>query len=157
MTAKLIAFYKKHRAKIAYVIMAIVLIAPYLDIVYPALDLRVKLLSAMPLFLLFLLNDWRSETDDRLRRIEQGLNNPEPPTFQRFPSMEDSLLDVMKTLVDRGEKIEVKIIGVSAKFSSPFFKRVITSLLSNPPVKLNLDIGIVVTKPGTLREWELPD
>jgi len=157
MTAMLIAFYKKHRATIAYVIMAIVLIAPYLDIIFPALDLRVKLLSAIPLFLLFLLNDWRSETDDRLRRIEQGLNNPEPPTFQRFPSMEDSLLDVMRSLVDRGEKIEVKIIGVSSKFSSPFFQRVITHLLSNPPAKLNLDIGIVVTKPGTLREWELPE
>ena len=157
MTAKLIAFYKKYRALIAYVIMAIVLIAPYLDIIFPALDLRVRLLSAIPLFLLFLLNDWRSETDDRLRRIEQGMNNPEPPTFSRFPSMEQSLDDTVKSLVKRGGKIEVKIIGVSSKFSSPFFRGVITQLLTNPPANLDLDIGIVVTKPGTLREWELPD
>lgn len=157
MTATLIAFYKKHRATIAYLIMAVVLIAPYLDIFYPALDLRVKLLSAIPLFLLFLLNDWRSETDDRLRRIEQGMNNPEPPTFPRWPSMEEALFDVVNALVEKEEKIEVKIIGVSSKFSSPFFQRVITSLLSNPPAKLDLDIGIVVTKPETLRAWELRD
>lgn len=157
MTAKLIAFYKKNRVTIAYGIMTVVLIAPYLDILFPSLDLRVKFLSAIPLFLLFLLNDWRSETDDSLRRIEQRLNNPHPPKFERFPSMEDSLLDVMKSLVAKGERIEVKIIGVSSKFSSPFFQRVITYLLGNPPVKLDLDIGIVVTKPGTLREWELPD
>jgi hypothetical protein len=157
MTAKLFAFYKKHRDTIAYLIMATVLIAPYLDIIFPRVDLRVKLLSAIPLFLLFLLNDWRTETDKRLKRIEQGLNNPEPPTFPRWPSMEDSLLDVMKSFVDRGEKIDVKIIGVSSKFSSPFFQRAITHLLSNPPGKLNLDISIVVTKPETLSEWELAE
>ena len=51
MSAILIAFYKKHRLTIAYVIMTLVLAAPYLDLLYPAIALREKLLSAIPLFL----------------------------------------------------------------------------------------------------------
>lgn len=158
MSAKLIAFYKKNRLTIAYFIMTLVLAAPYLDLLYPALALREKLLSAIPLFLLFLFNDWRTESDDRLKKIEQGLNDPEPPTYRRFPAMEEDMASVMNELVAKGGPITVKVIGVSTKFSRPFLQRIIVDLLeSNQPRALDIEISIVLTEPVRLKDWQLED
>lgn len=156
MSEKLVAFYKKHRLTIAYLLMTIVLAAPYLDKVFPNLGLAVKILSAVPLFLLFLLNDLRTEINDRLKKIEQGLNDPEPPTFRRFPAMEEDMARVMSDLIAKGRKVTVKVIAVSAKFSGPFLQRIITDLLESKDVrKLDIQIGIVLTQPAKLKEWGL--
>lgn len=156
MTENLIAFYKKHRLKIAYLLMMTVLAAPYVDIIFPTIGLREKLLSAIPLFLLFLLNDWRTEMNDRLKKVEQGLNDPDPPLFRRFPEMEKDMAEVMNDLVAKEAKITVKVIGVSSKFSRPFLQRIIGDLLqSKEKRKLDIRIGIVLTKPTKLKEWGL--
>jgi hypothetical protein len=158
VSTTLIAFYKKHRLTLAYLIMSLVLVAPYLDIVFPALDLRVKILSALPLFLLFLFNDWRTEMDDRLKKVENGLNNPDPPMFRRFPAMEEEMNQVLNALVASSDKVTVKVIGVSSKFSRPFLLRVIDDLIEAEQKKvLDIEIGIVVTEPAKLGEWGLDD
>lgn len=158
MSAKLIAFYKRNRLTIAYLLMTIVLAAPYIDIVFPTLAIREKLLSAIPLFLLFLFNDWRTESDDRLKRIEHGMNDPAPPTFPRFTAMEESMTSVMNDLIAKGDKISIKVIGVSSKFSSPFIQRLIIDLLETGPSRsLDVEIGIALTEPSKLKEWGLEE
>ncbi|MEZ6139488.1 MAG: hypothetical protein R3B84_02850 [Zavarzinella sp.] len=156
MSAKLIAFYKAYRLTIAYALMAIVLAAPYIDIIYPSIGLREKLLSAIPLFLLFLFNDWRTEMDDRLKRVEQGLHKPHPPTFRRFPAMEEDMQNVLSKLIGEGNKITIKIMAVSSKFSGPFIQRAISDLLENNR-KVDVEVDIVLTTPNKLGELQLDD
>lgn len=155
MTTKLVTFYQKYRINIAYLILLIVALVPYINIIYPKLEMPIKFLSMMPFILLFLLNDWRTETNKRLKNIEQGLNNPAPPTFDTFPVMEKIVKDTLKDVIAKGGKIEVQVISISAQFCSTFFQRVITELFSEQPNNLDLNIGIVVTQPEHLNKWEL--
>jgi len=159
MISKLIEFYKKNRMIIAYSVMALVLASPYINLLRPQLELPIKILSFVPIFLLFLLNDWRTETDNRLKDIERRLSDPNPPTFKNFAEVAEPLRDLIKKRIMGGKSVSIKVISVSAKYSWPFLKTIVLDILNNPPsnkdTKLSINIG--VTTPQKLEEWDLTD
>jgi len=179
MTALLVKFYKDHRVQIAYGILLVVLLSPWIDTAFPALHLREKFISAMPLLLLFLLNDWRSEifenqkaigekvseikdkvdrSEGDIKTIRSQLKNPQPETFPRFPQIEPVLLADLESLLISGRAINVKVIGVSAKYSWPFFKRFIDTVLERGNTTgVKMGFSFVVVRPNHLTSWGLID
>ncbi len=155
MVSKMVQFYKKFRVWIVYFVMGLIVVAPYLESAFHVTELRLTILTACPLLMVFLLNDWVTEVIGRLAKLEESIKNPDPPMFKDFPKVEDRLDALLGELIAEGKPIRIDVLGVSAKYTWQYFQRVISGVLANPPKDLDLAVRIAVTCPSKLDEWEL--
>lgn len=155
MVSAMVSFYRNYRLWIVYAVMTLIVVAPYVESAFGVSDLRLKIATVCPLLLVFLLNDWRTEMLARLAKVEESVNNPEPPTFNRFPKMEEALDEQVKSAIGTGGTVLIDVIGVSAKYSWPYLERVVQKVMTLSPQDLDLQIRICLTSPNKLDDWHL--
>jgi hypothetical protein len=155
MATVMAQFYKNYRVWFAYFAMTLIVIAPSLESAFGVTDLRLKILTACPLLLVFLLNDWRTEMITRLGKVEESINNPDPPLYSNFAEVEDRLTKLLQELKAKNKPIHVDVLGVSAKFTWQYFETFLTQILDKPPRDLDLRIRIAVSSPAKLDDWGL--